>query len=78
MIDVICWKWKPLEGFRTEFTAYHVNVLYDMVKRNTTIPFRFNCVTDDAEGIDDNIRIIPLWDDCKDLKNPSKKQGKPS
>lgn len=78
MIDLVCWKWKPLEGFRTEFTAYHVNVLYDMVKRNTTIPFRFNCITDDAEGIDENIRIIPLWDDCKDLKNPSKKEGKPS
>jgi len=39
MIDIICWKWKPLDGFRTEFKGYHVNVLYDMIKRNTTIPF---------------------------------------
>jgi hypothetical protein len=49
-----------------------------MVKRNTTIPFRFNCVTDDAEGINENIRIIPLWDDCKDLINPSERHNKPS
>lgn len=78
MIDIVCWKWKPLEGFRTEFTAYHVNVLYDMIKRNTTIPFRFNCVTDDPEGINPEIRIVPLWDECKDLINPSKRRNKPS
>lgn len=78
MIDLVCWKWKPLDGFRTEFTAHHVNVLYNMVKRNTTIPFRFNCVTDDDEGILPEIRIIPLWDDCKDLPPVDQKRAKPS
>jgi len=77
MIDIICWKWKPLDGFRTEFKGYHVNVLYDMIKRNTTIPFNFTCITDDPEGINPEINIMPLWDDCKDMVNPKNKK-KPS
>jgi len=78
MLNIICWKWKPLEGFRTEFTAHHVNVLYNMVSRNTTIPFKFNCITDDGEGILPEVRIIPLWDDCKELLPNTKKGDKPS
>lgn len=62
MIDVVCFKWKPRKGFRTEYTADHVNKLYEMVKRNTTVKHRFVCVTDDAEGIRPEVTVIPLWE----------------
>ena len=44
MIDknIICMKWG------TKFGASYVNRLYDMVERNTTVPHRFVCFTDDA------------------------------
>ena len=31
--------------------------------RNTTVPFQFCCITDDPTGLDDDIRVIPIWDD---------------
>jgi hypothetical protein len=33
-----------------------------MVKRNTKLPHEFVCVTDDAKGIDKDIRVVPLWE----------------
>lgn len=61
MIKVVCFKWhKP--GYRTKFTGEHVNILYNMVKRNTTVDFEFICITDDATSINPDIRIIPLWE----------------
>ena len=73
MVDIICWKWEPLPGYRTYFKAEHVNALYSMIRRNTTLPFRFSCITDDPERIRDEVRIIPLWEDLADVKNPNKK-----
>lgn len=71
MINIICWKWGAFKGFRTTFTSYNVNVLYDMVKRNTTIPFSFTCITDDASGIYPEINILSIWEEHKDIKNPN-------
>lgn len=70
MIDVICWKWKPLGHYRSVFAAETVNVLRRMVARHLHIEHRFSCITDDPTGIDPDIRIIPLWDDFKDLCSP--------
>ena len=70
MIDVICWKWKPVNHYRTKFTAQHVNTLRNMVARHLKLPHRFSCITDDPTGIDKDIRIIPLWTDFRDIKNP--------
>ena len=41
--------------------AEYVNKLYDMVRRNLTdgYPGRFVCVTDDEEGMDEGIEVIP-------------------
>lgn len=36
-----------------------------MVARNLNIPHEFVCITDDPRGIDDDIRIIPLWTDLR-------------
>jgi hypothetical protein len=69
VLDVVTFKWsKP--GYRTPFTAEHVNTLYSMVARNYPHPFRMTCVTDDPDGIDNRIRCIELWDDFAHLQNP--------
>lgn len=53
---VICFKWG------TKFPPHYVNNLYNSIKRNTTIPFRFVCVTDDSEGFIPEIDSRPLID----------------
>ena len=59
---VVCWKWKSLTPYRSTFNAAAVNILYNMVKRHLHIPFEFICITDDAAGINPDIRIIDLWE----------------
>lgn len=71
MLEVVCWKWKPPRGYRSHFGPETVNVLRRMVQRNLSLPHRFSCITDDAEGIDPEVRIIPLWDDFAQVPNPS-------
>ena len=44
----------------TKYSSKYVNVLYNMVKRHTTIPYEFVCFTDDVRGIDPNIKTISL------------------
>ena len=62
----VCWKWKT-PGYRSQFTAEHVNILYRMIQRNYQNDFELCCITDDSEGINKDIRIIPLWDDLRDV-----------
>lgn len=38
-----------------------------MVARHYPSPHEFVCITDDAAGIDSDIRIVPLWTDFADL-----------
>lgn len=59
MLNVICFKWNT-PGYRSKFTAEHVNVLQSMVKRNLDIDHRFICITDDTKDV--KCDIIPLWD----------------
>ena len=70
MLDVVCWKWKPPARYRSQFAARHVNTLRAMVARHYPDPHRFNCITDDPEGIDPRVRIIPLWSDHSGLISP--------
>jgi len=79
MISIVVFKWKPVwNGVNVKtklhkaknpisYGSEHVNVLYHSIKRNTTVPFRFICVTDDPEGIDSNIEVVNLWDKCRHL-----------
>jgi len=73
MIDVICWKWESPPGYRSKFTGENVNILWDMVAKNLNLPHRFSCITDNPEGIDPDIRIIPLWDTFADLPSPTRR-----
>lgn len=49
------------------YTPEHVNRLYRGIERNTTLPFEFFCITDIPEGLDPRIRIIPLWNDLREM-----------
>jgi hypothetical protein len=44
----------------TLYEADYVNKMYNMVKRNLTLPFTFYCVTDDPRELDKNIEIVML------------------
>lgn len=67
---IVCWKWKPRPGYRSTFTAEHVNILARMIRRHYPHPHRVICITDDARGIDKDIGIVPLWPDLADLPSP--------
>jgi len=41
-----------------------------MVLRGYPQPHRFICVTDDWQGIDPDIEIVPLWTEFADIPNP--------
>ena len=63
MLTVVCWKWrKSSTGYQlpgpVEYTARHVNVLANMLKRHLRMPYRLVCLTDDPEGI--NCETLPI------------------
>jgi hypothetical protein len=64
-VNVICIKWG------TRYGPHYVNTLYRSVARNLTRPFIFHCCTDNPEGLDPAIRIIPF------PANPGIKRGWP-
>jgi hypothetical protein len=77
MLSFITFKYlKP--GYRTVYTAEHVNALMEMVARCYQRPHRFFCVTDDPEGIDGAVETVPMWDDHFDLINPSHPTSRPN
>jgi hypothetical protein len=54
MINIVCLKWGNKYG------PEYVNRLYTGVKRNTTVPFKFWCFTDDATGIVPEVTTVSL------------------
>ncbi len=56
MLHVICLKWG------TKYGPDYVNRLYKMVKNNLNIPFEFHCMTENSQGIDDEVLIENLAD----------------
>jgi len=44
----------------TKYSADYVNKLYNMVKRHCTLDFEFACLTDDAKGLDTDIKVLAL------------------
>jgi len=57
MNHIVCVKWG------NKYISQYVNVLYNMVKRNTTVPFEFHCITEDTKGLDPHIKTIKLPND---------------
>ena len=57
-VNVVCSKWGDRYG------PHFVNRLYNMSRRHTDPKhdFHFYCYTDDAEGLDKDINVIPFPD----------------
>jgi hypothetical protein len=53
-VNVLCIKWGKKYG------PDYVNKLHSMVSRHLKRPFRFVCLTDDADGIDPAIEVKPI------------------
>jgi hypothetical protein len=53
-VNVLCIKWG------TKYGPEYVNKLHSMVRRNLHRPFRFVCLTDNAQGIDPSIEVKPI------------------
>jgi hypothetical protein len=70
MLTFVTWKWTPEIGYRSTYPAKTVNVLKSMVDRWYQHPHRFVCVTDDGDGIDSSVEIIPAWNDYAHLQSP--------
>lgn len=68
MLSVVTFKWVQ-EGYHTRYSSAHVNTLQRMASRHYPHPFRFFCVTDESEGIDPAIEVIPLWHDHAEVRN---------
>ena len=51
---VVCLKWG------NKYSPSYVNTLKRMVKRNLTLPYEFVCFTEDNQGLDSDIKVLPL------------------
>lgn len=67
-LNFITWKWKQ-PGFRETYTAEHVNVMQNMLRRHCRIPFRHICITDDPSRISTSVEVFQLWKDLNDIPN---------
>ena len=54
MIHVICSKWG------TKYSSVYVNTLYEMVKRYLPVSFKFYCQTEDTDGLNTKIEVLPF------------------
>lgn len=66
----VTYKWRSPVGYRSTFTAQHVNIWRNMIRRHYVGDAEFVCITDDGAGIDPDIRVIPLWDHLRKLPSP--------
>jgi hypothetical protein len=53
-VNLVCLKWG------TKYPPEYVNRLYRMVSRHLHRPFRFYCLTEDPQGLSEEIEILPL------------------
>lgn len=55
-VNVLCIKWGEKYG------GHYANRLYNQVRKNLTLPFRFICLTDNKEGLHPEIIPLPIPD----------------
>lgn len=58
-MNVICVK------HGTKYNSDYVNRLYSMVSKNMPCDFDFHCYTDDSNGIDKHINVVPIKSDLE-------------
>ena len=54
MNHIVCVKWG------NKYVPEYVNVLKNMCKRHITVPYQFHCFTENPNGLDADINVIPL------------------
>lgn len=59
MLTIATWKWTSPAGAPL-FTADHVHALREGFARHCRVPHELVCITDDAEGLDPRIRVVPM------------------
>lgn len=68
MLTIVCFLWRdPSYRYGLRYSHEHVNRLRNMVARHLAQPHRFVCVTDQPDGIEAGIEIIPLWPDYRGM-----------
>lgn len=76
-LTILTWLWSQTNG-RATYTAQHVNVWADMVRRHLTLPnVRIACVTDIPDGIDKRVHIIAPPRDFEHFRIPSWTEERP-
>jgi len=54
MNHIVCVKWG------NKYVPEYVNILKSMIQRHTSVPFQFNCFTEDSSRLDKDINVIPF------------------
>ena len=58
MISVVVWQWRGPDPTRV-FLPAHVNTLARSIRRTLTVAHRFICVTDERDGFDAGVEVVP-------------------
>lgn len=69
MLTVVCFFWSTPDyqhAKHYQYSADYVNRLRNMLERHLHIPHELVCVTDQPEGIDERVRIIPFPAEVRD------------
>ena len=68
-LQIVLWKWRHPRKLHVlfDYSAEAVNRLRHELAEHLTIPHDVVCITDDPNGIDSGIRVLPLWDDAAAL-----------
>lgn len=68
MLKIVTFLWRdPEYRFAGRYGPDHVNRLRAGVERGLKRPHEFISVTDDPTGIDDRVKVVPLWNDARHL-----------
>jgi hypothetical protein len=59
VLNVVLWKWRNSGNWK-HYDAGHVNRLARMLAAHLRVPHRVVCFTDDAGGIDESVKCLPL------------------
>ncbi len=72
---IVVYKWRPMAGYPLRFTSEDVNILYARTKKHYPEMQRFVCITDDAVGLNNEIKAVPIGNLFATLKNPTWRRG---
>lgn len=72
---IVCFKWRPRNGYPLKFASEDVNLLYARMKQHYPEMQRFVCVTDDNRGLRSEVEFAPLDSVFAHLQNPSWRRG---